>query len=360
MFHHLIELCFPGLLGFIFLTSFIAVDRTFPPKTLQITMLTLATGFLLLITDSINYYFQSIGTHTLLRLFMLAISFSAKICCSGFCVALSQRGKGKARIVIYVMMVINGIISFTSIKTGSIFYIRPDFTVGHGFLYFIPYLCIFIICVVLLIEGIHQFRTNPGETIIIVAMIIFPSIATLMEVKFKLHLMEPLAFITCVIFYFMCLNVHLYRRDTLTYLLNRRSFYIDGKKHSRKQMIILSMDLNYLKYYNDKFGHKAGDEALVTTSRFMQKAFSKIGVVYRTGGDEFMTLFVKKTTLEVENCIVDFNKLLSTSEYQVAAGYAVYKPGNDFETIVSEADEKMYANKLEIKKLPGNEKFEMR
>jgi len=344
------QLIFPGLLCFIFLTAFIFADKTFPDKILRITMHALLCGFVLLITDSVNYYFEAQQTHTTLRLIMLACSFTFKIGCSGCCVVLSQRQNPTTKRYLYIVIFVNAIISFVSIPTGCVFSIGPDYSVVHGPLYIVPYLATIFNCTVLMITGIKNFKTNPGETTIIFAMVISPFIATYLEVIHGFKCMIPLSFIICVIFYFMCLNVQLYRRDTLTQLLNRRSFFMDAKRRSNKKMIVLSMDLNNLKYYNDTFGHAAGDLAITTSTACMQKAFSKAGVVYRTGGDEFMALFVNKSEEEVNKLIENFKAILGKTEYMVACGTSVYTPGNNFEDIVAESDARMYKDKIAYKK----------
>lgn len=349
-FSFLAQLFFPGLIGFLFLTAFIIADKTFPDKILRLTMLALISGFLLLTTDSVNYYFEAHKNHNNLRLIMLALSFTFKISCSSFCVALSQRSNTKHRAVLYIITFVNTIISFLSIPTGCIFFIKTDFSVGHGPLYIIPYLFILFNCAVLIYTGLKNFRTNPGETVICFSMVIFPFIATYLEVKFKFKLMIPLSFILCIIFYFMCLNVQLYRRDTLTHLLNRRSFFMDAKRFHKKTIYVLSMDLNNLKYYNDTLGHAAGDKAITTASHLMELAFSHHGIVYRTGGDEFMALFINKRKESVDDCLETFKLMLEKTEYRVACGISVYKPGDDFENIVAESDARMYKDKMMYKK----------
>lgn len=354
----LLQLCFPGVLGFLFLTAFIIADKTFPDKILHLTMCALISCFLLLITDAVNYYFEAQQSHTNLRLLMLALSFTFKITCSTFCVSLSQRNFKKTTLLLHILMVVNTIVAFTSIPTGCVFYIKPDFTVGHGVLYFIPYVLTIINCSLLIYSGICNYKTNKGETIICFVIVICPFIATYLEVKHHFMLMIPLAFLLCIIFYFMCLNVQLYRRDTLTQLLNRRSFFMDAKRNHKKHIYVLSMDLNNLKYYNDTFGHSAGDKAITTASHFMELSFSHYGIVYRTGGDEFMALFFNKKREAIEDCIETFNLLLDKTEYRVACGLSEYKPGDDFEDIVAESDARMYKNKIAYKERRAKEALE--
>ena len=110
------------------------------------------------------------------------------------------------------------------------------------------------------------------------------------------------------------------------------------------------MDLNNLKVINDTQGHAAGDKAIVTVTTEMLRAFSKYATLYRTGGDEFMAIFKKSSISEVVNLVSVFQENLKKTEYQVACGYASYKPGDDIDKIISLSDERMYENKVNLKK----------
>jgi diguanylate cyclase (GGDEF)-like protein len=115
-------------------------------------------------------------------------------------------------------------------------------------------------------------------------------------------------------------------------------------------MILLSMDLNNLKLYNDTKGHGAGDKALVTVTEIMIEVFSKYAKLFRTGGDEFMAIFSKQDSALAEKLVQEFQNKLSKTEYRVACGIAQYVPGDDIEKIITLSDEKMYAHKVLLKK----------
>ena len=110
------------------------------------------------------------------------------------------------------------------------------------------------------------------------------------------------------------------------------------------------MDLNDLKKINDDFGHDAGDKALKTVVKCMDASFSNIGVVYRTGGDEFMAIFPEKNISKVDAAVEDFRNRLSQTIYVVALGIAVYNPGDDFEEVIKKSDSYMYEDKKLLKK----------
>ncbi|MBQ1361837.1 MAG: GGDEF domain-containing protein, partial [Oscillospiraceae bacterium] len=82
--------------------------------------------------------------------------------------------------------------------------------------------------------------------------------------------------------------------DQLTGLFNRRAYEIDIKALEqdprRERLTYIVFDLNGLKAANDQLGHEAGDELLVSASRYLQECFGPYGSVYRTGGDEFVAV----------------------------------------------------------------------
>ena len=78
------------------------------------------------------------------------------------------------------------------------------------------------------------------------------------------------------------------RTDYLTGLYNRRYFYEYLNLHRDKSpLTLVSLDLNGFKEINDRYGHAAGDEALVKVSQALQEAFPQ-ELVTRWGGDEFV------------------------------------------------------------------------
>ena len=52
-----------------------------------------------------------------------------------------------------------------------------------------------------------------------------------------------------------------------------------------------SIDVNGLKVVNDEIGHAAGDELIKGAADCMRAVFGSYGKVYRTGGDEFVSIF---------------------------------------------------------------------
>ncbi|MGE5320753.1 MAG: diguanylate cyclase domain-containing protein [Hyphomicrobiaceae bacterium] len=83
-------------------------------------------------------------------------------------------------------------------------------------------------------------------------------------------------------------------RDPLTGLANRRflqenaTHLIAAAKRARARMAVLAIDLDDFKAVNDRYGHAAGDEVLVTSSQRMKQLLREADVIARLGGDEFV------------------------------------------------------------------------
>lgn len=76
-------------------------------------------------------------------------------------------------------------------------------------------------------------------------------------------------------------------RDELTGVKNRRALDADAKLFIGCQTFILLGDIDEFKFYNDSFGHAAGDGMLKRFAQCMTQAFGE-EYVYRYGGDEFV------------------------------------------------------------------------
>lgn len=85
-----------------------------------------------------------------------------------------------------------------------------------------------------------------------------------------------------------------YRNDPLTGVLNRQSFQSDTELqllNGNHTVMMLMMDVDNFKQYNDCFGHQEGDELLVTAAQTLASALRKNDIACRMGGDEFAAAF---------------------------------------------------------------------
>lgn len=81
-----------------------------------------------------------------------------------------------------------------------------------------------------------------------------------------------------------------YRCDSLTGLLTHEAFKKDVESHisnSNSKIMLLMMDIDKFKEYNDNNGHRAGDEFLTVLSHALTGTLRKDDLACRMGGDEF-------------------------------------------------------------------------
>lgn len=155
--------------------------------------------------------------------------------------------------------------------------------------------------------------------------------------------------------------------DGLTGLGNRTAYLEQIEEYSNADKIdvklgIVYLDVNNLKVVNDTQGHEYGDELIRIAAQIIEDSFGKLGKAYRIGGDEFCVLISgANVEKKYEDGLNIFNQLVNvannsdwyTFKIQIAHGFAV---SNAFtrelvEAAVTEADEKMYENKLKLKSL---------
>jgi diguanylate cyclase (GGDEF)-like protein len=90
----------------------------------------------------------------------------------------------------------------------------------------------------------------------------------------------------------------LYIKDPLTGTLTRRGFEKkisekltkDGKM--KKELAVVSIDVDGLKLINDTYGHNDGDEAIKEMANCIENALNSEEFVARMGGDEFEAVLV--------------------------------------------------------------------
>ena len=160
---------------------------------------------------------------------------------------------------------------------------------------------------------------------------------------------------------------NLYSTDQLTRLLNRKGFYrhmeprIQAAIKDKKDLAVISVDMNWLKQINDTYGHKEGDFALSKISSVMENIVGDLGVCTRFGGDEFAIAFscdnaeekAKEIIAEIMDRLKEFNESKKKPyPLSVSAGYIVHVPDNKsyhLERFIVEADRKMYKEKTKFK-----------
>ena len=148
--------------------------------------------------------------------------------------------------------------------------------------------------------------------------------------------------------------------DGMTGLYNR-SKYISMMSEAylkEEQIGVIFWDINFLKRTNDTRGHEAGDELILTVAHSIERHMNEKDMAYRIGGDEFVMVMQGADNKYINKKLQDWRKTLDKLQQKVdiklsvAVGFANGN-GENFDSIIRDADRMMYKNKEEIHKQSG-------
>jgi diguanylate cyclase (GGDEF)-like protein/PAS domain S-box-containing protein len=151
---------------------------------------------------------------------------------------------------------------------------------------------------------------------------------------------------------------HLAMTDSLTELYNRRAFLDECQKLSSQhhQGCVAIVDIDDFKKVNDRYGHDAGDQALISVAKKIAKQNQAPNFVARFGGEEF-AIFLKgenkgdtHTQLEALRIAVEEESVLYKEDIiklSISIGATFVKDTfeADFSVLLSLADKALYRAK---------------
>ena len=150
--------------------------------------------------------------------------------------------------------------------------------------------------------------------------------------------------------------------DVLTELPNRRQFlarleeeFARVQRFGNQRCSVLMLDLDRFKQVNDTYGHAIGDAVLQHFAQLLRKAFRKIDMAARVGGEEFAVILpgsdlaATRTSAERLREIVARTPLVhdgKTIAITVSIGAATMVPSDpDADTTLIRADDALYRAK---------------
>ena len=115
-------------------------------------------------------------------------------------------------------------------------------------------------------------------------------------------------------------------------------------------------DVNGLKYINDTYGHKAGDEYIKSACHVICEMFNH-SPVYRTGGDEFVIYLSGRDFENRHDLMQSLHQLsvdhIQSNEVVISGGFSDFVEGKDkdIHSVFERADRFMYLEKQSLKQM---------
>ena len=152
----------------------------------------------------------------------------------------------------------------------------------------------------------------------------------------------------------------LVREDQLTGSLNRRGLEdvfereIARSDRRKSPLCVAMLDLDDFKKINDKYGHAAGDEALIHLVRVIKETLRTMDVIARFGGEEFLVVLPDTQMEEAIQTITRVQRELTKQIFMhnhtrllmtFSAGVALRNENEDQLSMIKRADTALYQAK---------------
>ncbi|MEA4806294.1 sensor domain-containing diguanylate cyclase [Acetobacterium wieringae] len=201
------------------------------------------------------------------------------------------------------------------------------------------------------------------------------SLAATMLLVLRNNLFAYLLILTLAVFAGVILTINQVKNDEIKYyseydamtgVFNRRTGFEKLKQlyknieKNEKLVSVCFIDINGLKDVNDFLGHDAGDELIIAVTRGIQNNIRSNDFLARLGGDEFLIIFEGLDEAEAEaawqRIVEEYEQINATENrrYLISASHGIETisgSSNEYiDSIINQADEKMYREKKIIKK----------
>lgn len=156
----------------------------------------------------------------------------------------------------------------------------------------------------------------------------------------------------------------LYVMDSLTGLYNRMAYecmavpLYESCREAGRTVMIAFIDVDHLKYINDKFGHDMGNLAIRAIAEGIRNSIPDEAIALRYGGDEFLIMAPDYNADQAEKLLDtmrnSWKQFSGVCGYpfpiEASAGYVIASAHDaDMNDCINQADEKMYMEKRKKK-----------
>ena len=152
------------------------------------------------------------------------------------------------------------------------------------------------------------------------------------------------------------------RTDSLTGLANRRAMQERGRielklaRRTGTPVSVILCDFDRFKQINDKYGHEAGDTALVQAAAVLRSALRETDALGRWGGEEFIAVLpatahghdvAERMRAAIAATRFEFLSEPQTISLGVASSQGLDDPALEWDLLIKEADRRLYRAKHE-------------
>jgi diguanylate cyclase (GGDEF)-like protein/PAS domain S-box-containing protein len=158
----------------------------------------------------------------------------------------------------------------------------------------------------------------------------------------------------------LCEMEHVALVDKLTGLANRRYFdyamaaNLASYDRQDEPFGLLMIDIDLFKRFNDTYGHAVGDQVLQMVAQTLSQNCRAYDTPVRWGGEEFVIISTNTTKDEMAliaertRMLIEASQLTHEGQFlsvTVSIGCSFVESGDDAESILRKADEKLYQSK---------------
>lgn len=307
---------------------------------------------IVIISEAVTIYFDCTQTsHRLLCIIGNTVGFSLAPFIPVLLGYMVSGRPGKLGLLFGIPALVNLILSLLSTRFSLIFTVTQENVYQRGNFFWMFFVSYSIGVTYLFLETLHtSTRYQNSNRFILFALFLFTVAGTSIQVLFP-HLRVSwlcISMAICLYYIYYCELRH--QIDSLTLLLTRRAYEESlNQICDKKNATFFIFDIDDFKKINDQYGHPFGDFCIKTTADCIKDVFSKTGLCFRTGGDEFCVIDTSANEDTVEFLYRKFLRRIDDMRKQdsalptVSIGYSRYdqKNGTIGEAIFS-ADQQMY------------------
>lgn len=263
----------------------------------------------------------------------------------------------------FYTLIVVGVVFLVLCCTGNVFKIVDgEYIAGEmEQIYYLFYLLSLLVMTGIVIS--HKNKLGGHDLTAALSFCIFPIVSlAISALEIGVNLAAPFLALDMLVIYVMLQSdredklMNQSYTDELTGLYNRRAYEDDlmifPDVPPEADFVYASIDINGLKQVNDLMGHLAGDELIAGTAYCLKRTLGNYGKIYRTGGDEFVSMFFTDEE-KIKFLIEDLEHLCDNwhgefvDELTISIGYASKKefPNETVKEMAQIADMRMYENK---------------